>query len=390
MARLPQPGGDSGNWGDILNDFLNQSLKTDGTIKDNAVTATALAPNSVTNTALASDSVNATTIADGSITEALLATAVQTKLNAPAPVTKVAGKTGDVSLVLADLNDINATGATNNQVLTFNSTTSKWSASTVSSTTVSDASTTSKGIVQLAGDLGGGNDPTAPTIAANAISTAKIADTAVTKAKLETSVQTSLGKADTAVQSADLAATEKTANKGQANGYAALDGNSRVPSAQLGSGTANNTTYLRGDGSWAAGAAAPDATTGAKGVVQLAGDLGGTAASPTVPGLANKVSTSTANATYAQFINLARNPDLIITGTINRDGNGAITTAGVTWPDGTVGTLTTDTASTAFPGAVDAYHVTYGSPATKTFTQPAITRDSTTGQPTNIPAITVS
>lgn len=31
-----------------------------------------------------------------------------------------------------------------------------------------------------------------------------------------------------------------------------------------------------------------DATTGSKGVVQLAGDLGGTAAAPTVPGLAGK------------------------------------------------------------------------------------------------------
>ncbi len=36
----------------------------------------------------------------------------------------------------------------------------------------------------------------------------------------------------------------------------------------------------------------PDATTSSKGVVQLAGDLGGTAASPTVPGLASKVSNS--------------------------------------------------------------------------------------------------
>ena len=86
MARLPQPGGDAGNWGDILNDYLNQSHKTDGTIKDNAVTAAALAPNSVTNAALASDSVNATTIADGSVTEPLLSAAVQTKLNAPANI----------------------------------------------------------------------------------------------------------------------------------------------------------------------------------------------------------------------------------------------------------------------------------------------------------------
>ncbi len=44
------------------------------------------------------------------------------------------------------------------------------------------------------------------------------------------------------------------------------------------------------DSSVAAGA--PDATTTSKGIVQLAGDLGGTAASPTVPGLAGKQAAS--------------------------------------------------------------------------------------------------
>lgn len=32
-ARLPQVGGDPGNWGSILNDFLTQSLNADGTLK---------------------------------------------------------------------------------------------------------------------------------------------------------------------------------------------------------------------------------------------------------------------------------------------------------------------------------------------------------------------
>lgn len=48
MSRLPVPGQDSGTWGDILNDYLLQAHNADGTIKDNAVTAAALAPNSVT------------------------------------------------------------------------------------------------------------------------------------------------------------------------------------------------------------------------------------------------------------------------------------------------------------------------------------------------------
>ena len=34
MARLPQPGGDKGNWGDILNDFLRTSHNDDGSLKD--------------------------------------------------------------------------------------------------------------------------------------------------------------------------------------------------------------------------------------------------------------------------------------------------------------------------------------------------------------------
>ncbi|MGB4761862.1 MAG: hypothetical protein WBP12_00730 [Candidatus Saccharimonas sp.] len=84
MARLPVPGGDSSNWGTILNDYLSQALKPDGTIKDNAVTANNIAPNSITNAAIASDAVNASSIVDGSITEVLLSSAVQTKLNATA------------------------------------------------------------------------------------------------------------------------------------------------------------------------------------------------------------------------------------------------------------------------------------------------------------------
>lgn len=72
MARLPQPGSDNGTWGEILNEYLSQSLKTDGSIKDNAVTNSSIAP----------DAITSTEIADGSITEAQLAGAVQTKLNA--------------------------------------------------------------------------------------------------------------------------------------------------------------------------------------------------------------------------------------------------------------------------------------------------------------------
>ena len=75
----------------------------------------------------------------------------------------------------------------------------------------------------------------------------------------------------------------------------------------------------------------------------------------------------------------------------SRDANGAVTTASVVWPDGATGTFTTVTASTAFPGAIDAYRVTYVSGGvTKTVTQPAVTRDVTTGAVTAQPLLTVT
>lgn len=38
MARLPIPGGDTGNWGQILNDFLSQTHDSDGTLKNSSIT----------------------------------------------------------------------------------------------------------------------------------------------------------------------------------------------------------------------------------------------------------------------------------------------------------------------------------------------------------------
>jgi len=73
-----------------------------------------------------------------------------------------------------------------------------------------------------------------------------------------------------------------------------------------------------------------------------------------------------------------------------RDANEAIVTASIVWPDSATGTFTTDVASTAFPGAIDAWHATYalGSVA-KTVTQAAVTRDAN-GAVTAQPAITIA
>jgi hypothetical protein len=89
-------------------------------------------------------------------------------------------------------------------------------------------------------------------------------DTATAAQQTATSAQTTANSA------------EQAANKGQANGYAPLDGARKIPSANL-----------------PAASPTPDATTTSRGVIQLAGDLSGTAASPTVPGLAAKATDST-------------------------------------------------------------------------------------------------
>lgn len=70
---------------------------------------------------------------------------------------------------------------------------------------------------------------------------------------------------------------EHTANKGIANGYAPLDSGLLVPFANLGTGTANGSKFLRDDRTWATPAGSGGSPTGAAG-----GDLSGTYPNPGV------------------------------------------------------------------------------------------------------------
>ena len=47
MTRLPQPGADAGKWGDILNDYLMQSHKPNGMLKDNIITSDAISAEAI-------------------------------------------------------------------------------------------------------------------------------------------------------------------------------------------------------------------------------------------------------------------------------------------------------------------------------------------------------
>ncbi len=85
---------------------------------------------------------------------------------------------------------------------------------------------------------------------------------------------------------------------------------------------------------------------------------------------------------------LAAVPEALFSGAVTVDGNGVPTSATVKWPDGTAGVFA-GTASATWPGALDAYTITYAGTPTKTYTQPTVTRNGS-GFITNRPAITVA
>lgn len=119
MARLPQPGADDGVWGNILNDFLKVSLKTDGSIQDDVITAAQVQDNSLTGSQLQNSTIN------------------PIKLNA-------------------------VDNPSNGEVLAYNNSQFEW----VAQGSVPDASGSTKGVVKLSGDLGGTADsPTVPGLA---------------------------------------------------------------------------------------------------------------------------------------------------------------------------------------------------------------------------------
>lgn len=215
MARLPIPGKDNGTWGSILNDFLAQSHNNNGTLSTTAVNANHLSTGGTTGDVLVRD----TSAADGM----------------------------------------------------------RWQAVAAAGSTVT-----------LTGDVTGPSN--ANTLATNAVTTAKIADGSVTSAKI----------ADGTITTADLANGIITAAKiasGTITTATLADGLVTAPKlATTGAPTSGQVLSYNGSSlAWTTPAAAPttpDATTTSKGIVQLAGDLAGTAAAPTVPGLAGKVNTS--------------------------------------------------------------------------------------------------
>lgn len=90
----------------------------------------------------------------------------------------------------------------------------------------------------------------------------------------------------------------------------------------------------------------------------------------------------------AALVQLAADPSALFAGAVTRDANGAPTSAVVAWPRGITGTYS-GTASVTHPGTINSYTITRVGTPTKTYTQPAVTRDAS-GYITNRPAITVT
>jgi hypothetical protein len=130
---------------------------------------------------------------------------------------------------------------------------------------------------------GGGNlKPGA--VGANTIQDGSIGDsqvTSISQAKV-TGLSSALSSKAT-----DTSVVHNTTNE-TIDGVKTFSASPLVPTPTSGS-QATNKDYV--DTTLSSGA--PDATAGTKGILQLAGDLGGTATTPTVPGLANKVSSNT-------------------------------------------------------------------------------------------------
>ncbi len=233
MARLPQPGGDDGQWGDLLNDYLSVAHNADGTIKTGAVSNASIQNDAVT-------------------------------------VAKIA-TTGVPS---------------SGQALTYNGTDLSWS--TVSgSGSVPDANASTKGIIQLTGDLGGtAASPTVPGLSGKEATIT--AGTTAQYYRGDKSWQT-LNKAAVGLNNVDN--TTDAGKPISTATQAALD-------AKAATAHTHNANDI--DAGTFAPVRLPQATASAIGAIQLTGDLGGTATAPTVPGLSGKENTISAGTT-AQY-----------------------------------------------------------------------------------------
>jgi hypothetical protein len=219
-------------------------------IANNAITTTKIADGSITNAKIAANAVGTTNIINSSVTTA--------KIAPSATNGQVLTTTGGVTTWATPIAQVNLTGSGATTVtgtypnLTVSTPAAPAQvnltgsgATTVTGTypnltvTTPNATTTGVGAVQLSGDLAG--TATAPVIANNAITTAKIANANVTNAKLATNAVGTTNIIDANVTTAKIANANITNAKLATNAVGTtniIDGN--VTTAKIADGNVTN------------------------------------------------------------------------------------------------------------------------------------------------------
>ena len=248
--QLPTPGGDDGTWGNILNNFLSVAHTPEGGLQPNAITAA-----------------GGYLLPAAGIPSTDMATNVQTSLGLANTSVQLGGDLGGTlttpTITKLQGTIINASTPATNQVLTYNG--SSWVPGTVTSSTINDATTSSKGIVELSGDLGG----TASSPSVLKLNGISVSGTPATNQVL-TATSTSTAQWATPPSNASTLAgdTDVTISGPSTNQVLAYNGTvSKWQNATLTEGDVTNLT----------------SDLAAK--VQVGGDLGGTATTPKVVSL---------------------------------------------------------------------------------------------------------
>ena len=384
------------------------------TVAANAITSGKILDGTITATDLAADAVTSAKVLDGTIATADVADAAITNSKIGETITVAKGGTGATTLTgyvkgtgttaMTASSTIPVADVTGAQLLadittdiSANSTSdikypsAKAVVTYVTTNATVDATTATKGKIQLSGDLSGTAD--APTVTENAITSAKIADGAIVAADLAADAVTSAKVLDGTIATADVADAAITNSKigetitvakggtgattltgyVKGTGTTAMTASSTIPVADVTGAqlladittdiSANSTSDVKYPSAkavvtYVTDNATVDATTATKGKIQLAGDLSGTADAPTIA--ANAItSVKIANGTI-ENIDLK---DGSITNTklgeailVPKGGTGATTLSGYVKGNGT----SAMTASTTIPVAdvIDAQSVT--------------------------------
>ncbi|MBC7746541.1 hypothetical protein H7Y40_01005 [Pedobacter sp.] len=372
MARLPQPGGDENTWGTILNDFLAAAHNLDGTLKNATINPTALNTGTpATGQVLSYDGTGfswSTPSGSGSVPDASSSVKGLVQLTgdlggtAANPTVPGLASKADLSVLSSHtsntanphtvtkaqvgLANVDNTSDINKPVSTAAQTALNLKADSVDvytqgqvDTALSTKANTSHThtVIQISDSTAVGRSVIAAVDATSARSaigagtsnlilgttsvTAKAGDYAPTKTDIGLANVDNTSDANKPVSTATQTALNLKANLVSPT----FTGTVTVPAP-----TNNTDAATKNYVDTTAGAGTPDANSTTKGKLQLTGDLGGTAASPTVPGLAGKASTvhvhDTSDITSGAF-------------PVGRIGTG--TPAADTYVDGATGAWTT-------------------------------------------------